>query len=46
MWISLFTIVLTIALGLGLGAVMLESCKEETHRRRKTVWNLRPMRNL
>ena len=27
MWISLFTIVLAIALGLGLGAVMLESMR-------------------
>ena len=29
MWISLFTIVLAIALGFGLGAVVLESYEEE-----------------
>ncbi len=32
MWISLFTVVLTIALGLGLGAVMLESENKNTRR--------------
>jgi len=45
MWISLFTIVLAIALGLGLGAVMLESYEEESHRRRRPVRGFRPMRN-
>ena len=44
MWISLFTIVLAIALGLGLGAVMLESYEEESHRGRRPVRSLRPMR--
>ena len=46
MWISLFTIVLAIALGLGLGAVMLESYGEETHRRRKAVRSLRSVRQV
>ena len=44
MWISLFTVVLAIALGLGLGAVMLESYQEESHRRRRLVRSFRPMR--
>lgn len=44
MWISLFTIVLAIALGLGLGAVMLESYEEEPHRGRRPVRGFRPMR--
>ena len=43
MWISLFTIVLAIALGLGVGAVMLESY-EESHRGRRPVRSFRPMR--
>ena len=43
MWISLFTIVLAIALGLG--AVMLESYEEESHRGRRPVRSFRPMRN-
>jgi hypothetical protein len=43
MWISLFTIVLAIALGLGLGAVMLESYGEENQPGRKAVRSLRPM---
>jgi len=46
MWTSLFTIVLAIALGLGLGAVLLESDAEENHSGRKTVRNLRSMRQL
>jgi hypothetical protein len=46
MWISLFTIVLAIALGLGLGAVMLESYGEEPRHGRRPVRSLRPMRNL
>jgi len=45
MWISLFTIVLTIALGLGFGAVMLESYGEESQRGRRPARSLRPMRN-
>lgn len=32
MWISLFTVVLAIALGLGYGAVLLESNEEKAHR--------------
>jgi hypothetical protein len=44
MWVSLFAIVLTIALGLGLGAVMLESYEEESHRGRRPVRSYRPMR--
>lgn len=46
MWISLFTIVLTVALGFGLGAVMLESYGEGPHRPRKAVRSLRPTRNV
>ncbi len=45
MWISLFTIVLAIALGLALGAVMLESYGGETRRARKDVRDLRSVRN-
>ena len=45
MWISLFTIVLAIALGLGWGALVLESYGEENHRGRKAVRGLRSMRN-
>lgn len=45
MWISLFSIVLAIALGLALGAVMLESYGEENHRGRRPVRSFRPMRN-
>jgi hypothetical protein len=45
MWISLFAIVLVIAFGLGLGAVMLESYEEEFHRGRRPVRGFRPMRN-
>lgn len=44
MWISLFTIVLAVALGLGVGAVMLESYEEESHRGRGPVRSFRPMR--
>ncbi len=46
MWISLFVIVLIIALGLAMGAVMLESSGEETRRGRKAIRGLRPMRNV
>ena len=45
MWISLFTIVLAIALGLGFGAVMLGSYGEEPQRGRRPVRSLRAMRN-
>lgn len=45
MWISLFTIVLAIALGLGWGALVLESYGEENRRGRKAVRGLRSMRN-
>jgi hypothetical protein len=39
MWISLFTIVLAIALGFGLGAVIIESDQKDTRRasRRRPV---------
>ena len=46
MWISLFTIVLAIALALALGAVMLESYEEGRHRGRKTVHSLRSVRQV
>ena len=45
MWISLFTIVIAIALGFGLGAVMLESYGDESHRGRRPVRSYRPMRH-
>ncbi len=45
MWISLFTIVLVTALGLGWGAVMLESYGQENRRGRKAMRGLRSMRN-
>ncbi len=45
MWISLFTVVLVIALGLGWGALALESYDEENRRGRKAVRGLRSMRN-
>jgi hypothetical protein len=41
MWISLFTIVLAIALGLGVGAVLLESYGEDGR-----LYGRRPVRNL
>ena len=44
MWISLFSIVLAIALGLGIGAVMLESYEEESRHGRRPVRSFRPMR--
>jgi hypothetical protein len=44
MWISLFSIVLAIALGLGVGAVMLESYEEEADRGRRPVRSFRPVR--
>ena len=45
MWVPLFTIVLTIALGFGLGAVMLESYGDESHRGRRPVRSYRPTRH-
>ena len=45
MWVPLFTIVLAIALGFGLGAVMLESYGDESHSGRRPVRSYRPMRH-
>lgn len=45
MWISLFSIVLAIALGFGVGAVMLESYGDEPHRGRRPVRSIWPMRH-
>lgn len=41
MWIQLFTVVLTIALGFGLGALALESYEEAKSGRNLPVRNLR-----
>jgi len=45
MWISLFTIVLAIAIGLGWGALVLESYGEENPRGRRAMRGLRSVRN-
>ncbi len=44
MWVSLFTVVLIIALGLGWGALVLESHGQE-NRRGKATRSLRSIRN-
>ncbi len=46
MWISLFTIVLAIALSLGVSAAMLEFYWEENHRARKSGRSLRRVRQV
>ena len=46
MWISLFSIVLALALGLALGAMVLESYEEEHRRGSKTVRSLRSVRQM
>ena len=46
MWISLFTIVLAIAIALAWGALALENYGEEVPRTRKAGRGLRPMHNV
>ena len=46
MWISLFTIVLAIAVALAWGALALENYGEEVPRTRKAGRGLRPMHNV
>jgi predicted RND superfamily exporter protein len=44
MWTSMFAIVLAIALGLGVGAWVLESYEEASHRRHRPLRGFRAMR--
>ena len=46
MWITLFSIVIGIALGLAMGAVVMESNEKATRQYgRRSARNLRPVRN-